>query len=151
MALVSVGLLGCDFFRPPLAIPTDQRDVELAGIVQSVTPDGTSVTLNDGSAIELNRKDQVFAVGDMAPGALFVGGVNEPWYGYTASRLAEDCYRLPTRGRDDGTVVATELGVQFVKTPGFVAANEKDGILDDPAAAFCLDPEGEVTSYGRGG
>jgi hypothetical protein len=151
LALACLGVLACDRFRPPLNVPADQRDVELAGIVQSVSADGSSVTLTDGSTIQLDVHDQAFAVGDLGPGALFLGGVNEPWFGYTSSRPANDCYRVPTRGRDDGSVIATELGVQFVKAPGFVAATERNGILDDPAAAFCLDREGQVTSYGKTG
>ena len=151
IALIGVAVLGCDRFRAPLNVPADQRDVELAGIVQSVAADRSSVTLTDGSTIQLDVHDQAFAVGDLAPGALFLGGVNEPWFGYTASRPANNCYQLPTRGRDDGPIIATELGVQFVKAPGFVPGDEQNGILDDPAGAFCLDREGQVTSYGKAG
>jgi hypothetical protein len=151
LTVVSAVALGCDQFRKPLTIPADQRQVELAGIVQSVAADGSQVTLTDGSTVALDPHEQVFAVGSLGLGALFLGGVNEPWYGYTSMRTGPDCYRLSTRGRDDGATVATELGVQFVKAPGFVGNGDGKGILADPSSSFCLDRDGRVTSYGKAG
>ncbi len=149
--LAVIALAGCGAWQTPVSIPATLRTPTLVGVVEKADPLTEShpplIHLAGGRVYDPTGSRAIVERGSLDPGSLLIAGTQpDPWYGYLVER-GPGCYRLVTRGRDDGATVATEVGLRLQKAPGFSAPNDTDGIYDTPSYHFCLNDKGEVTSY----
>jgi hypothetical protein len=149
-AALLLGLGACDAGTSPLDIPGEVRTADLSGIAQSTShgQNGSEILLAGGRRVETSGLRPFFSFGVLRSGALVLAGTgDDPWYGFT-SQTVDKCFQLPTRGVVEGDWILTELGVRIPKAATFTARGDTDGVLDDPTKWFCLNSEGEATSYG---
>jgi predicted small lipoprotein YifL len=151
-----VALAGCGV--GPLHLPDEQRRADTVALVaaQVLEPGvglvvtlegGQTATFPDWGAVALNGS--VPRVGDL----LMSGTTNgKTWavsiYPATAEDAPPGCFRLLTRGRNDGSGIVTELGLRLDRAPEFKQGWGKKGEYDAVNIAFCLDAKGVATSFG---
>ena len=151
-----VVLVGC--WASALDIPRVQRQADTVGLVAShvLMPSGDLVvTLEDGQTRTFPYWGDVALNGSVPRvGDLLMAGTTEGelWAVSVEPATSEDappgCFRLVTRGRNDGSGIVTELGLRLERALDFGQGWGQKGQYDAVNLPFCLDAKGVATSFG---
>jgi hypothetical protein len=149
--LAPLALAACGAWQSQVSIPATLRTPTLVGVVERADALSEShppiIHLIGGRDYDPSTSKAIIQRGNLGAGSLLLAGTEpDTWYGFLLEN-PPGCYYLDTRGRDDGATVVTEVGLRLLKAPGFTAPNDTDGVFDTPNYIFCLNREGQVTSY----
>lgn len=156
-ALLGVLLAGCGPLF--LDIPADLRTPSVAGVVEEITrlAGGRDVyRLRNGQRVEVDYDRTSNLLGGPAVGWLLLAGTDpegRQWIaGVSPSGSSNEpgCYRLPSAGRDAGAWIETTGGFRLPKAPDFAPRSSYwvgRTEFTSSQGYFCLNEQGEVTSY----
>lgn len=136
--------------RDEWKVPGQQRSVNVAGIVRSIGVDDAPILLFNGSSIRIKGRQQLLQIGTFREGSfLLAGEAPDPWYVTITGHHPDGCFAISTLGRDEGTTIATGLGIRFAKAATYRNYGPSTGLLNDPLGQFCLDDTGAVIWYDK--
>jgi len=151
VACLAVLLVGCG-----LRIPTSLRTPTVAGVVEDVTrlaDGGVTYRLQNGKSAEIASQKQVLLGGEPLVGELLLAGTDSDgrqWLaGVSPSPNVNEpgCFWLTANGRDAGDWIETSDGLRMQEALDFDPGLAEGGEYTSPRGCFCLNGEGEVTSY----
>jgi hypothetical protein len=152
--VLAVVLAGCG----GVSIPGDLRTPSVAGVVDEVTrlPDGgVTYRLANGKTAEIASQRDILLGGDPLVGELLLAGTDpdgSQWVAGVSLSNAPDrppgCFLVPGRGRLNADWIETTGGFRLPKAAAFrdARARPEDDFASDQGV-FCLNEDGEVTSY----
>ena len=106
--------------RDEWKIPGDQRTAGVAGIVRSIGVDDGQVVLFDGTRIRIKGRQRLLQIGTFREGSfLLAGETRDPWYVTITDHHPDGCFAISTLGQDEGTTIATGLGIRFAKAANY--------------------------------
>jgi hypothetical protein len=150
---LAVILAGCGGLR----IPGDLRTPSVAGVVDEVTrlPDGgVTYRLANGKTAEIASQRDILLGGDPLVGELLLAGTDPDGSQWVAGVSGDwpgrppGCFLFPARGRLNAGWIDTTDGFRLPKATDFRDARARpDEEYASDQGVFCLNEDGEVTSY----